>query len=87
MTGPANEENAVGYYDFATGDFVHFSENSQDGVYQPIGIMTTPNALYISDFGAGTVYQVTAIPEPQSLGLVVLGLGAFACRLGRRAFR
>jgi hypothetical protein len=59
-TGPDNEENAVGYYDFATGKYVHFSENSQNGVYSPIGIMTTATQLFISDFGAGIVYDVTA---------------------------
>ena len=76
-TGAANEENAVGYYDFTTETYIHFSENSQNGVYQPIGIMTTLNQLFISDFGSGKVYEVTAVnttPEPGTLALLAIGL-------------
>jgi hypothetical protein len=64
VTGPENEENAVGYYDFPTGKYIHFSENSQNGVYEPIGILTTADQLIISDFGAGIVYNVTAAGTP-----------------------
>ncbi len=64
VTGSANEENAVGYYDFGTGNYIHFSENSQNGVYEPIGILTTPTQLLISDFGAGIVYDVTSVSTP-----------------------
>lgn len=39
VTGAANEENALGFYDFTSGHYIHFAENSQDGVYQPIGIL------------------------------------------------
>jgi hypothetical protein len=77
VTGPANEENAVGYFDFTTGTYIHFSENSQQGVYQPIGLLATSDALYISDFG-GTTYEVTAAtPEPESAILVALALAGF----------
>ncbi len=80
LTGTDNEENAVVYYDFATGNYLHFSENSQDGVYMPIGVMTTADSLFISDYGSGIVYEVrAAVPEPQSLGLITLGLAALAC--------
>jgi hypothetical protein len=88
VTGPANEENAVGYYDFTTGTYIHFSENSQDGVYQPIGIMTTANQLFISDFGSGTVYAVSAAtPEPGTLLLVPVTLGGLWMLWRRRASR
>ena len=75
-TGSANEENAVGYYDFTTGHYVHFTENSQEGVSMPIGIMTTANALFIADFGAGNVYEVTAAtaPEPGTAALISIAL-------------
>ena len=74
-TGAANEENAVGYYDFSSGNFIHFSENSQDGVYQPIGIRATADSLFIADYGAGVVYEVTAAaPEPGAAALCVSGL-------------
>ena len=87
--GPTNEENAVGYYDLSTGTYIHFSENSQPGVGTPIGIMTTPDALFISDYAAGIVYEVTsATPEPGSLALISLGLAALvAARLGRMRAR
>jgi hypothetical protein len=76
VTGAANEENAVGYYDFGTRTLVHFSENSQNGVYQPIGIRATQNALFISDYGSGKVYEVTsaAVPEPASAWLFAAGM-------------
>ncbi len=74
VTGPANEENAVGYYDFTTGTYIHFSENSQQGVYQPAGIMTTANALFITDL-AGNVYEVVAsTPEPAQMFPMAAGL-------------
>lgn len=86
LTGAANEENAVGYYDFATGNYIHFSENSQKGVYQPIGIYTTANALFISDFGSGSIYEVTAntaTPEPSAFWFSVAGIGVLAVRRRR----
>ena len=86
VTGTANEENAIVYYDFTSGNFIHFSENSQNGVYQPIGLLSTEDALYISDFGAGKVYQVSAVPEPGTLWLMaiatllLLAAGRYAVR-------
>ena len=77
-TGVSNEENAVGYYDFISGSYIHFVENSQDGVYSPIGIMSTANALYIADFEGGLVYQITATPELGNLVLLLTGLAAMA---------
>ncbi len=78
-TGASNEENGVGYLDFPSGNFIHFVENSQNGVYSPIGMMSTDNALYIADFGGGFVYQVTATaPEPMSSAMLAVGLLALA---------
>ncbi|MCU1327971.1 MAG: glucose sorbosone dehydrogenase [Bryobacterales bacterium] len=78
-TGPANEENAVGFYDFNTNSYMHFVENSQEGVYQPIGIFTTSDSLFISDYAAGKVYQVTAAaPEPATLLMMLFGSFALA---------
>ena len=73
--GPSNEENATGYYDFGTGTYIHFTENSQLGVGALIGALSTPNALYITDASTGTVYQFTsAVPEPASLVLCAAAL-------------
>jgi hypothetical protein len=84
-TGAANEENAVGYYDFTTGTYIHFSENSQDGVYQPIGIMATDTQLFISDTGSGIVYEITAsTPEPGTLTLIGAGLAVLVRRRRRK---
>ena len=84
VTGPANEENAVVYYDFGTGQYIHFAENSQVGIGQPIGIYSTGNALFIADFTTSTIYQVTAaVPEPGTVLLTGLGL-AVAFTLARR---
>jgi hypothetical protein len=87
ITGPANEENAVGYYDFTTGTYVHFSENSQTGVYQPAGMMTTADALYITDLH-GDVYEVTAsAPEPMpavAIAAALLALTVMRAREKRR---
>ena len=84
-TGASNDENAVGYYDFTSGKYIHFVENSQNGVYSPIGMMSTDNALYIADFGGGYVYQITATPEPLSMGMVFTGLLALALARSRTA--
>ena len=84
-TGPANEENGVGYYDFGTGNFTHFVENSQNGVHTPIGLMSTNNSLFIADYYAGIVYEVTATPEPSSLLLSLAGIAALG--LARKQLR
>ena len=73
--GPSNEENATGYYDFGTGTYIHFTENSQLGVGALLGALSTPDALYITDASTGTVYQFTsAVPEQASLVLCAAAL-------------
>jgi hypothetical protein len=68
--GPANEENATVYYDFGTGQYIHFTENSLPGVGELVGALSTPNALFITDGDTGTVYEIaSAVPEPATLGL------------------
>jgi hypothetical protein len=73
--GPSNEENAIVYYDFGTGKYIHFTENSLPGVGALVGALSTPDALYIADASTGTVYQFTsAVPEPTSLVLCAAAL-------------
>jgi glucose/arabinose dehydrogenase len=70
------------YYSFGTGTFVDFIAEGTLG--RPIGLMSTSDSLFISDFTTGTVYQLTsAVPEPGAgaLTLLALGLGViFKCR-------
>jgi glucose/arabinose dehydrogenase len=73
--GPSNEENALVYYDFGTGQYIHFTENSLPGVGQLVGALSTPDALFITDGNTGTVYEITsAAPEPASLALCAAAL-------------
>jgi MYXO-CTERM domain-containing protein len=86
---PGSESEGATWFDFApvglpddfnSGNYLHFSENSQDGVCQPIGIRSTAGALYIADYGAGVVCQVSAArnsSEPGSALLTAVGIAAF----------
>jgi hypothetical protein len=66
-----NDENAVAFYDFATGQVSHFVESGLPGVGNLVGVMATNDSLFISDWGTGNIYQITStIPEPGS-GLMV----------------
>jgi len=63
--GAANEENAVVFHNFSTGENLHFSESGQAGVGLPIGVLSTHDALFISDFLTGKIYKITAAqPQP-----------------------
>jgi glucose/arabinose dehydrogenase len=85
--GPTNEENAIVYYDFGTGQYIHFSENSQPEVGALLGALSTPDGLFITDGTTGTVYEITsaAAPEPASLGLCAVALIAGYKLLKRKA--
>ena len=87
VIGPANEENAIVYYDFGTGQYIHFSENSQSDVGALLGALSTPDGLFITDASTGTVYEITsaATPEPASLGLCAAALIAGWKLLRRKA--
>jgi len=86
-SGPANEENAVGFYDFSTGSFIHLIEKSLPGVGRPIGLLSSGDSLFISDMYTGVVYQIAAadvvVPEPSKLSM----LGAAALLLAARRHR
>ena len=85
ITGAGNEENAVVYYDFGTGQYVHFVENSLPGVGQPIGVYSTGDSLFIADFTTSTIYQITSnVPEPGTFGMAALGV---ALAVGFRRWR
>jgi len=58
VNGTSNEENAVVYCDPRTGRYLHFVENSQPDVGHLDGLLATDSALYLSDFGTGSIYRV-----------------------------
>ena len=94
LTGAANEENAVVYYDLATDSYYHFIAPGQAGIGHLDGLLATSNSLFLSDltagnFGAppynmGSVYQVAFVPEPASAALVFLAAVATSRRRMRR---
>ena len=86
--GPDNEENAVGYYDFVTGTFIHFFENRLPGVGRPIGLLSSGNSLFISDLATGSIDQISpadvTVPEPSTLTLLGAALAGAAMVARRR---
>jgi hypothetical protein len=100
--GPVNGINPVIFCDFAAA-CSYFVNGGLVGVGHPSGLASTESALFIADFnsqsgwggGTGVIYRITAdaVPEPMSLGLVMLGSVIMAAaRVGqalgqRRALR
>ncbi len=71
-TGPTNEENALVYFDLGTGEYVHFVKSGLPGMARPIGLLATSNSLFVADWTAGNIYQITStVPEPGTAALVV----------------
>lgn len=73
LAGPANQENAVVYYDFGRDEYLHFIGVNQPGMGHPDGLLATADSLFIADLsstgqltsaGTGVIYQVTALPPP-----------------------
>src|SRR5262249_31599076 len=64
----AQDKNPVIYYDFGTGQYTHFIEETTMG--HPIGLLADSNSLFISDWGTGNVFEIVAqTPEPASVAL------------------
>jgi len=85
--GPSNEENAIVYYDFGTGQYIHFVENSLPGFGQADGLLATSDSLFVSDLLTGNIYEISSAPEPASILLCIgsIALGAFfKTRLNKR---
>ena len=78
--GATNEENPLRFYDLTTNESFEFIPNDAANVGHLNNIFATEDTLFISDFNAlgpvfsttpsGTLYQITAIPEP-AIGLAV----------------
>ncbi len=71
-----DEESGVVFYSFATDSYINFIESSNAPVNSVIGLAATDNALYLSSFGTGVVYEIqaAAAPEPGSLAMVACAL-------------
>lgn len=81
--GGQNDNGGMAYYSFATGQYGQFIESTN--VDNLIGLSSTASALYFTDAGTGTVYEITsASPEPGTGLPAALGL-AFALWRMRRS--
>ena len=96
--GVNNTENPVAFVDTATNTFFHFIENQVMG--HPNGLLSTSDALYISDLNStgafygtvdgvpadqgGVIYKIVAVPEPSALALAVLSVSGCMVAACRR---
>jgi hypothetical protein len=89
LTGIGNVNNPVLYYSFDTNTYTRFIDSGQAGIGHLIGLASTADALYISDFatgdgfpgGAGVVYELqSTVPEPAESALMLFGLTAVVLR-------
>ena len=59
-----------------------------DGLADATGLAIGPDGFYVSNFGAssgqGEVLLITAVPEPETYALMLLGLGAIGFLRRRR---
>jgi hypothetical protein len=98
LTGAGNEEHPVVFDSLDSNSYWHFIDNANPGVTigHLDGVLSTTDSLYLSDLAAGSlfggplntgsIYEITAVPEPASTGmLAVIGLGLMVRR--RRAAR
>jgi hypothetical protein len=73
--GRPDEESGVVFYSFATDTYSDFIESSNAPITNIIGLASTNNALFLSDFGNGDVYEIqSAVPEPGSAAMVACAL-------------
>jgi hypothetical protein len=80
--GSPNLEAGVAYYSFSTSSYYHFIQSGNPLVNNIIGLESTADSLFIAD-ASGKVYQILAIPEPGSLGLVAAACAGMLLRARR----
>lgn len=61
--GPGNDQNGVAYYHPESGAVLHFIESGTPTVGNLLGATFVGSALYIADWGAGKVYQITPVGQ------------------------
>ena len=82
--GGPNNNGGMAYYSFATNQYTQFIESTN--VDNIIGLSSTADALYFTDAGTGTVYELTSsAPEPGTALTAALGLAFAFWRMRRRA--
>jgi glucose/arabinose dehydrogenase len=70
-----NDEAGMAFYNFTTHQYLHFIESSNPSISNILGVTSTNNALFFSDFSTGNVYEIqSATPEPVPVLLTTLGL-------------
>ena len=83
-----NDEAGLAYYSFDTGSVTQFIQSENPMVTNIIGVSSTSNALFLSDFVSGNVFEIqSAVPEPGSRWLVCLGVALFGGLGLRKAHR
>jgi glucose/arabinose dehydrogenase len=97
--GAANYDNALLYYDFASGVYTPILDAGTAGVGHIDSVLVSGNHLFLGDFaanglvtqsagqGTGSIVEFTISPEPSSGTLAVLGLTTMMSIAALRAGR
>ena len=75
--GVPTDEAGLAYYDFSSGQYRHFIESNNPAIGNIIGVGAGPNALFVSDFSKGIVYEIAPNPNPPALQIAKSHAGDF----------
>jgi uncharacterized repeat protein (TIGR01451 family) len=76
-TGIPTDEAGLAYYDFSSGKYLHFIESNNPAIGNIIGLGASSNALFVSDFSKGIVYEIVPNPNPPALQIAKSHTGDF----------
>jgi uncharacterized repeat protein (TIGR01451 family) len=76
-TGIPTDEAGLVYYDFSSGKYLHFIESNNPAIGNIIGVGASSNALFVSDFSKGIVYEIAPNPNPPALQIAKTHTGDF----------
>jgi glucose/arabinose dehydrogenase len=85
--GGVNNQNAVVFVDSLFGQALHFVASGTPGIGNILGVHSTQDSLFLADWNGGTIYQVTALPVPETGSFPLVGFGLLALGLFYRARR